>query len=142
VVGDNEDHAAAAALLERAMQLVDQTGERWCEAEILRLKAHFSAKDAEEESASLRASIAKAREQGAKLWELRAARDLAELLDDDGNREAAGQLLGPIYGCFRDELETPDLVDARALLARLGNAANSQPLTRRDTAPTQRAGSA
>jgi tetratricopeptide (TPR) repeat protein len=126
VVGDNGDHAAAATLLDRAAQLADQSAERWCEPEIIRLKARFSAKDAGEISTLLRASIAKAREQGAKLWELRAARDLATLLADQGKREAAGELLAPIYGWFSKELDTPDLVEVRTLLARVGDAAKPQ----------------
>jgi class 3 adenylate cyclase len=139
VVGENGHGAAAVALLERAAQLVERTGEQWCEAEITRLNARFSANDAGEASALLRASLAKAREQGAKLWELRAARDLAELLDGQGERDAARELLAPIYAWFNEGLDTPDLVEARTLLARLGTAAKSPPVIRRDAAPTQRA---
>jgi len=141
VVGDNGNHAAAVALLDRAAQLVEQTGEQWCEPEIMRLKARFSIRGTEEASVLLRASIAKAREQGAKLWELRAASDLAELLDVQGERKAAGELLAPVYGWFTEGLNTPDLVKARTLLAQLGHGEISAPLTRRDAAPTQRAGS-
>src|SRR5262249_2976928 len=110
-------------LLDRAGQQVDQTGERWCAPEILRLKARFSAENADEAMGLLRASLTTAREQGAKLWELRAARDLAELLDSQGKREAAAQLLVPICGWFSEELDTPDLVETRAFLARFEEAA-------------------
>jgi len=142
VMGDNRDHGAAVALLDRAAELVARTGEQWCEPEILRLKARFSAKGADEASALLRASLAKAREQDARLWELRAAQDLAELLDGEGKREAACELLAPIYGWFTEGLNTPDLVKARTLLAQLGGATRSGHLPRSDAALTQRAGSA
>jgi predicted ATPase len=140
-VGGNGDHPAAVTLLDRAAQLVCRTGERWCEPEIMRLKARFGAKDAEEASALLHASLAQAREQGAKLWELRTARDLAEILDDQGKRDAARELLAPVYGWFTEGLNTPDLIKARMLLSRLGHCETSAPLTRPDATPTQRAGS-
>ncbi len=141
VAGDNGDRAAAAALLDRAAELVAQTGEQWCEAEISRLKARFSAKDADEATALLRASLTLAREQGARLWELRAARDLAALLDRQGEREAASELLAPVYGWFTEGLNTPDLIEARNLLAQLKGSTRAGYLTRRNGAPTQRAGS-
>jgi class 3 adenylate cyclase len=122
VMGDNGDQAAAARLLDHAAELVERTGEQWCEPEIIRLKARFSVKDAQEASALLQSSVAKAREQSAKLWELRAARDLAELLDGQGKRPAARELLGPIYGWFSEGLDSPDLVAARRLLAEIGGA--------------------
>jgi hypothetical protein len=133
--------SAAIALLDSAAELVRQTGEQWCEPEIIRLKARFGANGAGEASTLLRASLDKAREQGAKLWELRAARDLAELLDGEGQRAAAYELLAPVYGWFTEGLDTPDLVEARNLLAHLRDGQISAPLTRRDPAPTQRAGS-
>jgi class 3 adenylate cyclase/tetratricopeptide (TPR) repeat protein len=119
VIGDNGDHAGAAALLDRAAELVDHSGEQWCQPEIVRLKARFGAKDAEEASALLRSSLAKAREQGAKLWELRAARDLAELLAQQGKRAAACELLAPLCGWFTEGLDAPDLVAAQRLLAEV-----------------------
>jgi class 3 adenylate cyclase len=125
VMGDNGDRAAAARLLDHAAELVDRTGERWCEPEIIRLKARLSVKDAEEASALLQSSVAKAREQSAKLWELRAARDLAELLDGQGKREAALKLLAPVYGWFTEGLDSPDLVAARRLLADMGDKPSS-----------------
>jgi predicted ATPase len=119
VMGDNGDVAAAVALLDHAAQLVEQTGERWCEPEIMRLKARFCAKEAGEASALLRASMARARQQGAKLWELRAACDLAEHVDGQGERNAGGELLASVYAWFTEGLNTPDLVRAHTLLAHL-----------------------
>jgi len=119
VMGGSGDQAAAAALLDRAVELVDQTGEQWCAPEITRLRARFNAKSEEEASALLRSSLTKARQQGAKLWELRAARDLAERLARQGKREAACELLAPIYGWFTEGVDTLDLKEARALLDEL-----------------------
>jgi class 3 adenylate cyclase len=121
VMGDNGDDDAAATLLDRAAELVERSGEQWCEPEIIRLKARFSTEDAEEASVLLRSSLAKAREQSAKLWEIRAARDLAELLDGQGKREAACELLRPVYGWFTEGLDSPDLIEARRLLLEMGD---------------------
>jgi len=142
VVGHNGDQATAVALLDRATALVQLTGEQWGEPEIIRLQARFGARHPKEASTLLRASLNKAREQGARLWELRTARDLAELLAGEGQREAAYELLAPVCGWFTEGLNTPDLIKARTLLAHLGDGEISAPLTRRNPAPTQRAGSA
>jgi class 3 adenylate cyclase len=112
--------ATAVALLDRAAELVSTTGERWCEAEIMRLRARFGASNAEEAVALLQASLATAREQGAKLWELRTATTLAGLLRDEGHSAAARKLLAPIYDWFTEGWATADLVTARALLDDLG----------------------
>jgi class 3 adenylate cyclase len=112
--------ATAVALLDRAAELVSITGERWCEAEIMRLRARFGASNAEEAVALLQASLATAREQGAKLWELRTATTLAGLLRDEGHSAAARKLLAPIYDWFTEGWATADLVTARALLDDLG----------------------
>ena len=55
-------------------------------------------------------------EQSAKLWELRAAISLARLWSDQGKRDAARNLLGPIYGWFTEGFDTPVLKEAKALL--------------------------
>jgi hypothetical protein len=41
-----------------------------------------------------------ARQQQAKSWELRAAISIARLLGDQGKRDAARDLLAPVYGWF------------------------------------------
>ena len=60
-----------------------------------------------------------AREQNAKLWELRATASLARLWAEQGRRTEAHDLLAPIYGWFTEGFDTADLKDARALLDEL-----------------------
>ena len=70
--------------------------------------------------ACLRQAVAVAQEQDAKWWELRAATSLARLWRHQGRRAEACALLAPIYGWFTEGFDTPDLRDAKALLAELG----------------------
>jgi predicted ATPase len=44
---------------------------------------------------------------------------MARLRSDQGKRDEAGDLLAPIYGWFTEGFNTPDLKEARALLAAL-----------------------
>ena len=61
-----------------------------------------------------------AREQDAKLWELRAAVSLARLRRAQGRCAEARDLLAPIYGWFTEGFGTSDLREAKALLDELG----------------------
>ncbi|MBI3799386.1 MAG: AAA family ATPase, partial [Deltaproteobacteria bacterium] len=60
-----------------------------------------------------------ARQQSAKSLELRTALSLSRLWFQQGKREKARQLLAEIYGWFTEGFDTPDLREARALLAEL-----------------------
>jgi len=60
-----------------------------------------------------------AREQEAKLWELRAAVSLARLRRDQGRRTDGHDLLAPVYAWFTEGFDTQDLKEAKALLDRL-----------------------
>jgi len=62
-----------------------------------------------------------AREQEAKLWELRASVSLARLRRDQGHRAEAHDLLASVYGWFTEGFDTPDLKEAKALLDELGD---------------------
>ena len=66
-----------------------------------------------------RKALSIAEEQGAKLWELRAAASLARLRREQGRRAQARDLLAPVYGWFTEGFDTPDLKEAKALLKRL-----------------------
>jgi len=113
----------ALQLLDRELEVANATGERLYEAELHRLKgewllAHRPARSAEAEDCYQHA-LAVARKQQAKFWELRASMGLARLWRDQGKSTEARNLLAPIYGWFTEGLDTPVLMDAKALLDEL-----------------------
>jgi len=66
-----------------------------------------------------RKALSIAREQEAKLWELRATVSLARLWRDQGHRAEVRDLLAAVYGWFTEGFDTPDLKAAKALLDEL-----------------------
>jgi predicted ATPase len=70
----------------------------------------------------LRRALELARSQSARLFELRAARDLARLRRGQGRLAEARGLLAPVYAAFTEGFAFPDLVEAKALLEELGAA--------------------
>ncbi len=73
-----------------------------------------------EAEACLHRAMEIARLQKAKSLELRAAMILAQYWQGDGRRQAAYDLVAPIFGWFSQGFDTPDLQKARALLDGLG----------------------
>ena len=65
-------------------------------------------------------AIKVARDQDAKLFELRASQSLARLWQSHGKRQQAHELLAPIYNWFTEGFATKDLIDAKTLLNELG----------------------
>jgi predicted ATPase len=113
----------AGSLLRDAIAKVEQTRERWFEAELRRIwgegllgGTHSSPTEPEP---ALRQALMIAQEQGAKLWQLRAARSLAQLYHNQGRDLEARDLLTPIYGLFSEGFDTADLKQAAALLKDL-----------------------
>jgi predicted ATPase len=108
-------------LLDKAQEQVEQSGQRWCEAEIQRSKGELLARfcDASQAEACLQRSLATARRQGARLWELRAACSLGRLWRDQGRPDDARDLLRPIHRWFSEGFDTADLREATALLDAL-----------------------
>ena len=66
-----------------------------------------------------RKALSIAAEQEAKLWELRAAVNLARLRHDQGRPAEARNFLAPVYAWFTEGFDTPDLKEAKALLDEL-----------------------
>jgi predicted ATPase len=62
-----------------------------------------------------------ARQQQAKSWGLRAAMSLARLWRDQGKVQQAREVLAPVYGWFTEGFDTPDLMEAKALLEELAS---------------------
>ena len=114
----------ALILLDEASQIIGRSGERWFEAELNRQKGQVLLRQGHAESAEelYRKALCIAREQEAKLWELRAAVSLARLRRDQGRRTEARDLLATAYGWFTEGFDTPDLKDAKALLDELEGA--------------------
>src|SRR5271165_2457816 len=111
----------AAARLDQALQLAERTGERWFAAELDRQRGRLLLRQGHPEAAEelYRKALSVAREQEAKLWELRAAASLARLWRDQGRCAAARDLLAPVYGWFTEGFATPDLNAAKTLLDEL-----------------------
>jgi len=108
-------------LLDDALQIIERTGERWLESELYRHKGQLVLRQANTDAAEelYRKALSIARDQEAKLWELRAAASLARLWRGQGRRAEAQALLAPIYGWFTKGFATPDLKEAKALLDEL-----------------------
>jgi predicted ATPase len=108
-------------LLDEALEQVDRSGQRWCEAELHRSKGELlsASSDAPHAESCLQRSLVTARRQHAKLWELRAACSLGRFWRDLGKHNDARDLIEPIYDWFAEGFDTPDLKEAKALLDAL-----------------------
>jgi predicted ATPase len=105
-----------------ALRRTEGSGERQFSAELHRIAGTAvmaQGKSVEAEN-SFRRAIEIARTQSARMWELRATRNLAGLLAKRGKREEARAMLAEIYGWFTEGFDTADLKDAKALLDELG----------------------
>jgi len=111
----------AITQLNSALQIAERTGERWLEAELYRHKGQLLLRQGQSEDAEdfYRKALSIAREQEAKLWELRAATSLARLRLYQGRHAEGRALLAPVYGWFTEGFDTPDLKEAKALLDEL-----------------------
>ena len=109
----------AAETRREVVAMTEQGSEKWANAEIFRMLADAErlgpGGDATAREDYLHA-LDIAREQNAKLWELHAATGLARLMCDHGESDQARELLAPIFSWFTEGFETPDLVEAKALL--------------------------
>jgi predicted ATPase len=116
--GDSE---TGLDILDQALSVVEQTGERYWAAELYRVQAEVQLLqgDYEEAEASLQKAIEVARRQQARSWELRSATSLARLWQQQGRIDEARQMLAAIYDWFTEGFDTPDLMEARALLEEL-----------------------
>jgi len=115
------DIDAGMHLLAEALARVESTDERYCEAELHRLKGELLGtrdRDAQAEQ-SFRTAIRVAQGQGAKSFQLRATTSLARLLAKQGRRDEARTMLADIYGWFTEGFDTADLKEAKALLDEL-----------------------
>jgi predicted ATPase/DNA-binding winged helix-turn-helix (wHTH) protein len=114
----------ALATIDGTLAEIERTGERWCLAEMLRLKGELVLLQAAERAAPtakdlFRQALDWARWQGALSWELRAATSLARLLRERDRSADAMALLRPVYARFTEGFDTADLKAAQAVLDAL-----------------------
>jgi predicted ATPase len=113
--------AQGIAAIDEALARSERDEERWCVAELLRIKGELvlseggpDAADAAEDHFTQ--ALDWARRQGALSWELRAATSLARLWRGQNRTKAAREILAPVYDRFTEGFETTDLKAAKLLL--------------------------
>lgn len=110
--------------LHEARKIMEETGERWWEAEVWRLQGvcllRQSPVDAEHVEALFQQALQVARQQQARMLALRAAVSLGQLWHAQGKQAAARALLWPLVQAFAEEgTETVDYQQAQALVEAL-----------------------
>jgi tetratricopeptide (TPR) repeat protein len=84
-------------------EMLNRSGQKWCEAEVHRLKGDLLvARSANDDAESAyRRALELSGSHEAKLWEIRAATSLGRLWRDQGKRDEARDLLAPVYDKLR-----------------------------------------
>ncbi|HKN29591.1 MAG TPA: hypothetical protein VJY34_17580 [Roseiarcus sp.] len=123
---EGPDIAGALARIEEALALARETGERWTDALLHRIRGDIllkadSENPARAEEAYL-AAVAVAREQGARSFGLQAALPLAKLYQSTSRAVDAHDVLAPAPEGFAPTPEMPEIAEAQALLAALAEA--------------------
>ena len=116
--------AEALAAVDQTLEQSESSEERWCIAELLRIKGELVLLGSSPAAAAaaedhFRQAIDWARRQGALSWELRAATSLARMWRDQGRSQEARELLASVYDRFTEGFDTADLKATKALLDEL-----------------------
>jgi predicted ATPase len=111
-------------LLAEVLAMIGANGREELLAETSRLQGELLLRQAIPDVAQAEAyfyqALAISRRQQAKSWELRAALSLSRLWQrQEGKRAEAYALLESVYSWFTEGFDTPDLLDAYALLMEL-----------------------
>ena len=108
-------------LIEEAVAVVDDSGDRWFQPELHRLRGELLLGSGQRDAAeqSFQEALRGASNPQAKFLALRAGTSLARLWRDQGKRTEARDLLAPTYGWFTEGFNTADLIEAKALLDEL-----------------------
>jgi predicted ATPase len=130
VYGKAGQAEAGLAALAEAQEVMDNSGERFYEAELYRLKGELTLQISiqslesrgKEAAVCFLKAIEIAQRQSAKSLELRAVMSLSRLWQQQGKKAEARQLLAEIYNWFTEGFDTKDLQEAKALLEALAEA--------------------
>jgi predicted ATPase len=114
------DPLLARALLDEALAQLGQTGARYCESELLcidgELRLSMPQPDPGGAEVFFCRAIDLARQQNAKMTELRAATCLARLWAERGERRQGYVLLAPVYDWFTEGFDTRHVAEAKLLI--------------------------
>jgi predicted ATPase len=120
---EGDDADGALRRIDEALALANETGERWTDALLHRIRGEILLKrdpanpsPAEE---AYRTAIAVAQTQKARSFELRAALALAKLYQSTGRPVEAHAILAPALEGFAPTPEMPEIAEAQTLLAAL-----------------------
>jgi tetratricopeptide (TPR) repeat protein len=101
-------------------EALNRSDDRWLAPELHRIQGELLLDAGHNEGEkALRNALLLAREQSARLLELRAANSLAVFLRNRGEKTQAYELLHPIYEWFTEGFDTTDLISAKALIEQL-----------------------
>jgi predicted ATPase/DNA-binding winged helix-turn-helix (wHTH) protein len=123
-LGRDGKAAEGLSIINEALARSERDEERWCVAELLRIKGELILRERAPQAATaaeehfLR-SLDWGRRQGALSWELRTSTSLARLQRDQGRIAEARSLLQSVYDRFSEGFETADLKTAKAYLNSL-----------------------
>lgn len=112
----------ARKLNSEAIRMAETTGENWYSSVLYWQRGNLflsDAQDHETAEVAFEKSLAIAREQSAKLMELRAGTSLARLWHAQARTRQASDLLTPIIAFFTEGCDAPELAKAKALLEEL-----------------------
>lgn len=112
----------ALETIEQAIERSERNDERWCIAEVLRVKGEVLHRRGTLDAADNVFSTARdwAERQGALSWSLRIAASAARLGQDMGRSQAARSELAAVLGRFTEGKDSGDHMAARAMLGHLG----------------------
>jgi tetratricopeptide (TPR) repeat protein len=115
------DVANADRALDEARARLEANGERSCDAELHRLRGEIELLRQQEGRAetAFQRAIDVARDQQARLLELRASVNLSRLWRSQNRTQEARSSLQAIYGWFSEGFDSPDLREAEGLLKAL-----------------------
>jgi predicted ATPase len=118
-------HEEAFPIFNECEKLYSELQQRYIEPELHRLRGvAFAAMGAARATveAAFDVALLTARDQGARLFELRAATSQARFWQRSGRKAAAYALLAPILAGFTEGFASADLREAQAVLAELASA--------------------
>jgi predicted ATPase len=111
------------ATIEDALKTAPTNGELFWKAELFRLKGELLLGQSEQLDSTAEQCFGEAleiaRNQHAKMLELRAATSLAKLWQKRSQLDDAKRVLKSVYSGFTEGLETPDLIEAKTVLDQL-----------------------